>query len=122
MTTYSPEEREAMLRGMHAVSDAFYRGATRIGCHPFIEFTGLLNEYIKICERAHAQGLDFTEANAHSGKALSVEPYEAAYLGEKLGCIYGPSLQDPRNLREFLLKAGLGAVVGADEIDGLRSR
>jgi hypothetical protein len=114
MTTYSHEEREAMLRGMHAASEAFYFAAFKIGCHPFIEFTGLINEYIKICERAHAQGFDFNEATAHSGKALPIETYEAAYLGEKLGCIYGPSLQDPRNLREFLLTAGLGAVVGAE--------
>src|SRR6478609_512560 len=105
--TYSPQEREVMLARMHHASKAFYRAATAIGCHPFIEFTGLLNEYIKICERAHANGLDFTEANIHSGKAIPMFEHEASYLGEKLGCIYGLSLLDPENLYPFLRAAGL---------------
>lgn len=105
--TYSPGERDAMLRGMRAASDRFYESAVRIGCHPFIEFAGLMNEYIKVCERAHKLGVDFTESSAHSGKPLDMRPYEAAYLGEKLGCIYGPSLQAPENLRAFSRAAGL---------------
>lgn len=105
--THSPEERAAMLRGMHGASDAFYAAAIRIGCHAFIEFAGLMNEYIKICNRAHEQGIDFTESSAHSGKPLPIATYEAAYLGEKLGCIYGPSLQAPENLRAFMRAAGL---------------
>jgi hypothetical protein len=105
--THSPEEREKMLKGMRVASNTLYRFAIAIGHHPFIEFCGLINEYIKICERAHAQNLDFTECSAHSGKALEMRSHEAAYLGEKLGCIYGPSLQDPANLKAFLQAAGL---------------
>lgn len=104
---YTKEEREAMLDMMRATSENFYFQAFRIGCHPFIEFCGLMNEYIKICARAHENGIDFPHASAHSGIAVPMETYEAAYLGEKLGCIYGPSLQDPANLRAFMRAAGL---------------
>jgi hypothetical protein len=106
--TATAEEREAMLTAMQETSSAFYRCATRIGCHPFIEFTGLMNEYIKICRQAHAAGLDFTQASAHSGIALPMQTFEAEYLGEKLGCIYGPSLQSRDNLAAFMAAAGLG--------------
>ena len=104
---FLPEEREAILLQMQLASDAFYRSAFRIGCHQFIEFCGLMNEYIKICRRAHAQGFDFNEASAHSGRALPIRSYEAQYLAEKLGCIYGPSLQEPENGKAFLEQLGL---------------
>jgi hypothetical protein len=66
-----------------------------------------MNEYIKICERAHASGFDFTESSAHSGLPLPIESYEAAYVGENLGCIYGPSLQAAANRKAFLEAARL---------------
>jgi len=104
---YTRGEREAMLEGMRRASSMFYARAFAIGCHPFIEFNGLMNEYIKICERAHRDGIDFPRASAHSGIAIPMATYEAAYLGEKIGCIYGPALQDPATLRAFLRAAGL---------------
>jgi hypothetical protein len=103
----TPAELERMLKEMHAASDAFYWRAFSIGCHPFIEFCGLMNEYIKMCANARDAGIDFAEASAHSGRALPMQEFEAAYLGEKLGCIYGPSLQDPANRRAFMRAAGL---------------
>jgi len=42
------------LDAMAQASGAFYAAAIRIGNHPFIEFTGLMNEYIKICADADA--------------------------------------------------------------------
>jgi hypothetical protein len=86
--TFSPEELRAMLDAMQRASDAFYLAATRTNVHGFIEFTGLMNEYIKICRHALAKGQDFTLANTHSGRSLSMEHYEAAYLAEKLQCIF----------------------------------
>jgi hypothetical protein len=91
---YSRDERALMLKQMRLASDVFYLHATRIGCHPFIEFTGLLNEYIKICEVAQDKDIDFTQSNAHTGRALPIEKHHVAYLGEKLGCIYGPGLDE----------------------------
>lgn len=82
-----------MLTKMQAVSSAFYAGAVRTGCHPFIEFTGLMNEYIQLCRAAMVQGEDFTETSVHgSGKPLPMQPHHRDYLNEKLECIYGTSL------------------------------
>ena len=94
--SFTTEERAVMLTMMSDASNRFYAATTRIGCHPFIEFCGLMNEYIKICHRAHADGLDFNLCSEHTGVALPMEDYEAKYLGEKLGCIFGPTLRDPR--------------------------
>lgn len=91
--TYTKEELEAMLAGMRQASSVFYAMAFKIGCHPFIEFTGLMNEYIKMCSNALAQGQDFTETSIHGdGKPLPMRSFEKDYLNEKLECIYGHSL------------------------------
>lgn len=82
-------ERARCIKSMHTASQIFYHFATRIGNHPFIEFTGLINEYIKLCEEAHAQGIDFSECSAHSGKELPMHHHNLAYINEKLDCIFG---------------------------------
>jgi len=82
------QEREVALARMQRASDAFYRDAVKIGNHPFIEFTGLMNEYIKACRAAHDQGLDFSDFNAHSGKMLPLHPVMSDYINEKLECIF----------------------------------
>lgn len=82
------QERERALAQMEAASAQFYAAATKIGVHPFIEFTGLMNEYLKACRSAHAQGIDFSECNTHSGKHLPLQPFEVDYINEKLGCIF----------------------------------
>jgi hypothetical protein len=85
---YSAPEREAMLSQMSDASNAFYAAAVKISCHPFIEFTGLMNEYIKCCADAHNKGIDFTNCSAHSGNHLPMESYQIAYVNEKLECIF----------------------------------
>jgi hypothetical protein len=92
------EEGDEILRAMQQTSDVFYRSAVAIGCHPFIEFTGLMNEYIKACAAAHEKGIDFTECNTHSGQELPMLDYQVAYVNEKLECIFtGRSvMQDDR--------------------------
>lgn len=92
-TTYSKEERTECLRKMQAASDAFYRAAASTGNHAFVEFTGIMNEYIKLCQEAHAQGIDFMSANTHTGSPLPIMGHHVNYLEEKLDCIYGPSLE-----------------------------
>lgn len=81
-------EREQALRAMRASADAFYRSAVQIGVHPFIEFSGLMNEYLLACAQAHAQGIDFSECNRHSGQALPLHPVMSDYINEKLECIF----------------------------------
>lgn len=96
-------ELKQIIQKMNAVSDTFYSGATATGNHAFVEFCGLLNEYIGICRGALEAGVDFTTTNTHSGKALPIQPYQFGYLAEKLNCIYGPSLSsDPKNLEAFV--------------------
>jgi hypothetical protein len=105
----SPKDREAMLICMREASATFYRMATRIGCHAFIEFTGLMNEYIKLCEAAHEAGVDFTKSNVHtSGAALPMQVFHAEYLGEKLECIYGHSFAGDPQLAQAMLRGLMG--------------
>jgi hypothetical protein len=100
---YSPAERQEMLVKMQRLSDNYYGAACAAGCHAFIEFAGLMNEFIKVCAEAHAKGQDFPFSNTHSGSVLPFKPYNLAYLGEKLGCIYGPALlADEASRREFV--------------------
>lgn len=87
--TYSKKERDICLAKMRNASDAFYSAAVGTGNHAFIEFTGLMNEYIKLCYDASEQGVDFMTANIHAGSHLPFKGYHKAYLNEKLECIYG---------------------------------
>lgn len=88
MQSTTPEERLEIIARMRIASRNFYVAAVAIGNHPFIEFTGLINEYITICERATANGVDFTECNTHSDKDLPMAAHQIAYINEKLECIF----------------------------------
>lgn len=108
---YTPMQLKAMIDGMHAASDAFYKHAVRVGNHAFIEFTGFMNEYIKLCEDALARGVDFTRANVHSGAELvPMQTYHADYIGEKFGCIFASSFAG----RGELIQAFISAAFGVD--------
>ena len=85
---HSYEELAKMIEQMKALSDMFYLNVTHIGNHPFIEFTGLMNEYIKVCANALEAGIDFSECNTHKSFKLPMEPFEKAYINEKLECIF----------------------------------
>jgi hypothetical protein len=89
--TYTKDELKVMIEKMESISSAFYSHAVRVGCHPFIEFTGFMNEYIKLCHNALAENVDFAMASVHSGGALPIKDYEADYIGEKFECIFGPT-------------------------------
>lgn len=99
----TPEERAGMLQKMRDLSDAYYSKATATGCHAFIEFAGLMNEFITVCSKAHNQGQDFPFANTHSGTALPFKPWNLAYLAEKLNCIYGPALLSDKANRDAFI-------------------
>lgn len=87
----TPQQREEALGKMQQAADEFYRSAVFIGNHPFIEFAGLMNEYIQVCRDAHREGIDFTECNRHSGVKLPLLPMRSDYLNEKLECIFAGS-------------------------------
>ena len=82
------EERERALQAMKLASDQFYDAAVLIDNHPFREFTGVLNEYIKVCREAHNRGIDFSECSTHTGIELEVPNYSREYINEKLECIF----------------------------------
>lgn len=92
-------DNSQMLVQMDAAADAFYRSAVGIGNHAFIEFTGLMKEYVNICRAAHEEGIDFSISNRHSGRHLKVEPFQLDYIVEKLDCIFGSQLT--RNKERF---------------------
>ena len=88
----TPEES---LKKMKEASRQFYLQAVRTECHAFIEFTGLMNEYIKICEEFQRQypDQDFRKCNIHNSQRLEFKPYHIAYFNEKLQCIYQARIQ-----------------------------
>ena len=79
---------------MKAASKNYYREAIATNCHTFIEFTGLINEYIKVCEENLKVGIDFTQTSGHRPEepALKIQPHQLHYINDKLGCIF-PNLQ-----------------------------
>lgn len=99
------ERAHRMLSAMRSASENFYRAAVRSECHAFVEFTGLMNEYIKVCERMTAEGhLDWMGANTHSGTPMDIRDYELRYLAEKLDCIYGPSMRRSEEMRKAIFE------------------
>jgi len=90
---YSDDELREMVKKMRSVSQMFYEGAFHVGVHPFIEFCGLMNKYIDICERSAAQGIDFTMTTVHGeGPGLVVEDHDVRYLAEKFACIFARTM------------------------------
>lgn len=82
------QEQKEAIEKMRSVSNWFYAQAITIGNHPFIEFTGLINEYIQACENAHKSGIDFSECNTHGEKELPLKGHNVKYINEKLECIF----------------------------------
>lgn len=86
-TTLTPEQSLELMKG---ASNTFYQLAALTQCHPFLEFTGIINEYIKICEENYKhRGIDFREENIHTGKnQMVIADYMIDYINEKLECIF----------------------------------
>lgn len=87
------KELQETITKMQSISSLFYRLAIQCGNHAFIEFCGLMNEYINMCQTTLDSGKDFTMCNVHTGQGLVIEEYQADYLGEKFSCIFTGSLK-----------------------------
>lgn len=98
------EQAEKALVDMRRAAGAYYAAAVGTGCHTFIEFTGLINEYITVCTQMTANG-DYTwlNANTHTGVPLQLRKHNVIYLAEKLDCIYGPTLRADPELMDTLI-------------------
>lgn len=82
------EERQLALLRMVEASENFCRSAVQIGNHPFVEFAGLMNEYITACRWAHERGIDFSQCSKHNGLTLPLHPVMSDYISEKPECIF----------------------------------
>jgi hypothetical protein len=99
---HSPEERAGMIARMREINECLYWTIFRCGLpHAFIEFCGLMHEYVDGCQRADSEGADFT----CTGRALPFEAHHGDYLGEKLNCIFGPTLFQKADFRRALIRA-----------------
>jgi len=83
--TLTPEKS---LDRMEAAANQFYLLAATTDCHAFLEFTGLLREYCKICRENLARGIDFRELNGHRSQRMELQPYNIDYFQEKFNCIF----------------------------------
>jgi hypothetical protein len=100
---HTREQLEEMIRRMQKVVHDFYYQAVQTNCHPFIEWAGLMGEYIKMCQASLEAGIDFTETTDHGfGKTMAAKPFHAAYFAEKLNCIFGPTFNQPELRKTFL--------------------
>jgi hypothetical protein len=102
---FSPQTKarlEHMLEQMRFTANEFYSSAVRIGQHTFIEFNGMLLEYIKGCQNMYLAEVDFTMNNQRPTEE------ELHYIGEKFECIWGHCMTDPR-LRTAFVAGVLGA-------------
>ena len=98
---YSQKQLQSMIVQMSVASSDFYASAVQIGNHPFIEFCGLMNEYILCCQDALDEGMDFTQCNTHTGCQLPMKSFRVDYINEKLECIFTG--------RSVMSKGGKGA-------------
>ncbi len=76
------------LDRMRLAANQFYQAAANTVYYAFIELTGLLREYCKVCEENLARGIDFRELNGHRSQRMELQPYEIDYFNEKLNCIF----------------------------------
>jgi hypothetical protein len=96
------QELEATLKQMDTAAQIFYAAAQKTDFHQFLEFTGFMREYTKVCAELLKRGVDFTEETGE------LKGYEAQYIGEKFGCIFTPLLhKSPGGFKAFLEGAKL---------------
>lgn len=90
LTEERKEELRKTIAAMGKISHDFYYEAIKTNNHPFIEFCGLMNEYIVVCSQTLADGKDFSMINTHAGdgQSLTVREFNKDYLEQKLNCIF----------------------------------
>lgn len=103
-------ELRAITADMTQIADVFYMLCSKAGfahkCHPFLEFTGLMREYIHGCNMLIREGKDFRRSSGHALKESAVLPIDIRYISEKLNCIFGPTLRATETKNVFLALMG----------------
>lgn len=101
--------RLKMIEDMREAAKRFYGAAVGTRSHAFLEFTGLMNEYVAIAEHAESQGNEhWPQANQHIAIPLPLQPHNVVYLADKLACIYGQTLRNNNQLRRLFTEQLLG--------------
>lgn len=75
--------KKVIIKEMDVIVDLFYTSTMRIGHRPFMEFAGLMKEYVKICRVADSQGIDYVTT-----EKLPIRPDQLSYINEKLVGIF----------------------------------
>lgn len=109
---YTRVELTEMLGRMRHAANAFYALAQRAGFHQFLEITGFMNELIKLCEEALAGGIDFATC------PIPMRDHHAAYLGEKLGCMFHDSFAGREPLVQAFCREAFGVKVTVEQRAG----
>jgi hypothetical protein len=102
MTSEREAELHEMLKAMQNTNEEFYLRARAIGFHEYLEVAGILTEISKIARRAYAEKKDFV------ADGLELDETSAAYIGEKIGCIFHRALyEDSQRLIGALMRGAL---------------
>lgn len=125
--TYTPDNLTAARGQMYKVIDRFHDSAIAISppIHPFVEFTGLMHEFLAMCDQTIQKDRDFSRATNHGRQALDISMENAACLGKKFAHIFGSTFQcSPLACAIFLTTAFdadvlNGAVRDFNEIESL---
>jgi hypothetical protein len=91
--SYSKEELQALTHKMRATANMVYVLLQSCEVHAFIEFNGLMQKYVDLCQRAADKGVDFSMFNTHNDKTFEVQDHDVVYIAEKFDCIFGPSFR-----------------------------
>lgn len=105
---YTQEELMEMIGRMRKIASQTYWMLMWTECHPFIEFNGLMQKYVDICEMAAKKGVQFPDANKHGEVVLPIEEHDMLYLAEKLRCIFGPIIDNNEEARRVLFEGLFG--------------
>lgn len=102
----------ACLTALDALGAAFYAASANIGVHPVIEFTGLLRTYTAQIKVAVKSGVPLHEiSGVHGDRTLPFSAGQAAYIAEKLDCIWGESFRQDQEAARALFDKLLGEKV-----------
>lgn len=106
------EDPHDIVQLLQKLCDHFYWLCFRNGlaskCHPFLEFNGVMQQYVSMCRSAADNGIDFAHCSVHQNRSLPMRVADASYLADKLNCIFGAAIRsNPEVARIFREKLGL---------------
>jgi hypothetical protein len=115
MTEERKEELQRLLNHADNVATSLYGTlfAANYGAewHAYLEWVGCMREHVKVAQASLNAGIDFTEANRHTGKKLRIHGYQLDYLNEKIGCIFSEQLRVIGSLQDTQALPGVALML-----------